>query len=47
MHWIDICAALAASKHSGRVCVTASVDNIDFKEPIKLGDVVTLMCFCK
>ena len=42
MHWIDICAALAASKHSGRVCVTASVDNIDFKEPIKLGEVVTL-----
>jgi len=42
MHWIDICAALAASKHSGKVCVTASVDNIDFKKPIKLGDVVTL-----
>ncbi|MDX1700174.1 MAG: acyl-CoA thioesterase, partial [Melioribacteraceae bacterium] len=42
MHWIDICAALSASKHSGVVCVTASVDNIDFKEPIKLGDVVTL-----
>ncbi len=42
MHWIDICAALAASKHSGRVCVTASVDNIDFRHPIKLGDVVTL-----
>lgn len=43
MHWIDICAALAASKHSERVCVTASVDNIDFREPIKLGDVVTLL----
>ena len=43
MHWIDICAALAASKHSGKVCVTASVDKIDFKEPIKLGDVVTLI----
>ena len=42
MHWIDICAALAASKHSGKVCVTASVDNIDFRKPIKLGDVVTL-----
>ena len=42
MHWIDICAALAASKHSERVCVTASVDNIDFRQPIKLGDVVTL-----
>jgi acyl-CoA hydrolase len=43
MHWIDICAALASAKHSERVCVTASVDNIDFHEPIKLGDVVTLV----
>ncbi len=42
MHWLDICAALAASKHAQRVCVTASVDNIDFWHPIKLGDVVTL-----
>ena len=43
MHWIDICAALVASKHSEKVCVIASVDNIDFREPIKLGDVVTLI----
>lgn len=43
MHWIDICAALSASKHSQRVCVTASVDNIDFHHPIKVGDVVTLL----
>lgn len=43
MHWIDICAALASSKHSQRVCVTASVDNIDFHHPIKLGNVVTLV----
>ncbi|PID62529.1 MAG: acyl-CoA thioesterase [Ignavibacteriae bacterium] len=42
MHWIDICAALAASKHSERICVTASVDKIDFHHPVKLGDVVTL-----
>jgi acyl-CoA hydrolase len=42
MHWIDICAALSASKHSQRVCVTKSVDFIDFKEPHKLGDVVVL-----
>ncbi len=42
MHWIDICAALSASKHSHRVCVTASVDRIDFHHPIKLGEVVTL-----
>lgn len=42
MHWIDICAALSSLKHSQRVCVTASVDRIDFHHPIKLGDVVTL-----
>lgn len=43
MHWIDICAALAAAKHTNHVCVTASVDRIDFHHPIKLGDAVTLL----
>lgn len=43
MHWIDICAALSAAKHNNRVCVTASVDSIDFHHPIKLGDAVTLI----
>jgi len=43
MHWIDICAALCASKHNQRVCVTASVDRIDFLYPVKLGEVVTLV----
>ena len=42
MHWIDICAALSASKHNNRVCVTASVDRIDFIHSINLGDAVTL-----
>jgi acyl-CoA hydrolase len=42
MHWIDICAALCAAKHSQRVCVTASVDKIDFHHPVKLGEVVSL-----
>ena len=43
MHWIDICAAISASKHSQRVCVTASVAKIDFHHPIKLGNVVTIL----
>lgn len=43
MHWIDICAALSASKHNRRVCVTASVDRIDFHHPINLGEAVTLV----
>ena len=42
MHWIDICAALSAAKHNHRVCVTASVDRIDFHHPVKLGDAVIL-----
>ncbi len=42
MHWIDICAALCAAKHNNRICVTASVDKIDFHHSINLGDAVTL-----
>jgi acyl-CoA hydrolase len=42
MHLLDIAAAIAAQKHSNRIVVTASVDNITFDAPIKLGNVVTL-----
>jgi acyl-CoA hydrolase len=40
MYWMDIAAALAAGKHCNAPVVTASVDNISFKTPIKLGNVV-------
>ena len=40
MYWMDIAAALAASKHSNTPVVTASVDNISFTNPIELGNVV-------
>ncbi len=43
MHWIDLVAAIAAARHSQRVCVTASVDDLNFLHPIKIGEVVTLM----
>jgi acyl-CoA hydrolase len=42
MHWMDIVSAISAQKHSNRFVVTASVDNISFKQPIRLGNVVTL-----
>lgn len=42
MHWMDISAAIAAQKHSNRIVVTASADSISFKQPINLGNVVTL-----
>jgi acyl-CoA hydrolase len=40
MYWMDIAAALSASKHCNAPVVTASVDNISFESPIKLGNVV-------
>ena len=42
LHWMDICAAIAAQKHSNRIVVTASVDNVSFTEPIRLGNIVTM-----
>jgi acyl-CoA hydrolase len=42
LHWMDICAAISAQKHSNRIVVTASVDNVSFTEPIKLGNIVTM-----
>lgn len=42
LHWMDIAAAISAQKHCNRIVVTASVDNVSFKRPIKLGDVVTI-----
>ena len=42
MSWINICAAVSAQRHCGRVAVTASVDALEFTAPIRLGDVVIL-----
>ncbi len=42
MHWMDIVSAISAQKHSNRVVVTASVDNVSFTHAIQLGNVVTL-----
>ena len=42
MHWMDIAAALAASRHCNNVAVTASVDNLNFHMAIKLGNIVRL-----
>ena len=40
MYWMDIAAALSAHRHCNAPVVTASVDNISFDNPIKLGNVV-------
>ena len=42
MHWVDIAAALSAQRHSHRIAVTASIDEMTFLMPVKLGQVVRL-----
>lgn len=42
MHLIDIAGALAAMRHSNSYVVTASVDYIDFRFPIQVGEFVIL-----
>lgn len=42
MHLVDIAAALAAHRHSNSYVVTASVDYIDFRNPVNLGEIVML-----
>lgn len=40
MYWMDIASALSATRHCNNPVVTASVDNISFTSPIRLGNVV-------
>jgi acyl-CoA hydrolase len=40
--WMDVTAAITAQRHSRRVVVTASVNNVSFGSPIRESDVVTL-----
>jgi len=42
LNWMDITAGISAQRHCQRVVVTASVNNVSFNQPIKLGDVVTI-----
>lgn len=42
LHWMDLASAISAQKLAVRATVTASVDNVSFKSPIKVGDVVTI-----
>jgi acyl-CoA hydrolase len=42
MHLVDMAGAMTASRHSNSYVVTASVDYIDFRNPINLGELVLL-----
>jgi acyl-CoA hydrolase len=42
LHWMDVVAVISAARLCNRVVVTASVNNVAFNRPIRLGDIVTL-----
>ncbi len=45
LSWMDVCAGISAIKHIGGISVTASLDNVSFRLPIKMGDIVILKSF--
>ncbi|MBC8456234.1 acyl-CoA thioesterase [bacterium] len=42
MHYMDMCAAMAAYRHCRRPVVTAEVDTVIFRNPIKIGQMMIL-----
>lgn len=42
MHWIDVVAAMTAHRHARTICVTASMDDLSFEAPIRMGQLAHL-----
>src|SRR6266446_8182556 len=42
MHLVDIAAAITAHRHCRSMAVTASVDHIHFRNPIRMGELIIL-----
>uniref|UniRef100_A0A671LE35 Acyl-CoA thioesterase 12 n=1 Tax=Sinocyclocheilus anshuiensis TaxID=1608454 RepID=A0A671LE35_9TELE len=42
LKWMDTTACLAAERHAGMACVTASMDDIQFEETVRVGQVINI-----
>jgi acyl-CoA hydrolase len=42
MHLVDLAAAIAGLRHAHTPVVTASVDNLNFLQPVKIGELIIL-----
>jgi len=42
VEWMDIGAAVCAQTHSGKICVTASINHVDFNAAAKVGDIISI-----
>lgn len=43
MHWVDIAGGMAAQRHCNTMVVTAAIDSVEFKHPVKVGEMITLI----
>jgi acyl-CoA hydrolase len=42
MAWADLAASIVAFRHTRQICVTASMDELHFISPVKVGEIVIL-----
>jgi acyl-CoA hydrolase len=42
VEWMDIAAAVCAQTHAEKICVTASINNVNFKQSAMVGDIITI-----
>ena len=42
VEWMDIAAAVCAQTHAAKICVTASINQVDFFVAAKVGDIITI-----
>jgi acyl-CoA hydrolase len=42
VQWMDIAAAICAQTHAEKICVTASIDHVNFRSSARVGDVITI-----
>ncbi|MDR0286768.1 MAG: acyl-CoA thioesterase [Clostridiales bacterium] len=45
LHWIDIAGALAASRHAESIVATVIMDTVEFKHPVKVGNIVDIKSY--
>jgi Acyl-CoA hydrolase len=42
MHLVDVAGAIAAQRHCNKIVVTAAIDSVVFKHPVKAGEIIIL-----
>ncbi len=43
VEWMDVAAAVCSQRHSGHICVTVSINTVNFNSSAKVGDIVEIV----